>query len=157
MSISVFDLFRLGIGPSSSHTVGPMRAARRFAMGLRDSGKLAHTAAVITVLQGSLGATSRGHGTDMAVILGLCGDFPDEVVPENMRERVEEIRRRSLLPVPGDHPIRLVDWVRFPVSNAMQLVQSRQLPQREWHSMATGFIASRLTKLSKRCSKPGAT
>ena len=66
MSISVFDLFKIGIGPSSSHTVGPMKAARLFAQRLQSSGHLAHTASVTCELFGSLGATGKGHGSDKA-------------------------------------------------------------------------------------------
>ncbi len=73
MSLSVFDLFKIGIGPSSSHTVGPMRAAARFAEGLRREGLLEATASVKVELYGSLGATGKGHGSDKAVLLGLEG------------------------------------------------------------------------------------
>ena len=73
MSLSVFDLFKIGIGPSSSHTVGPMRAALRFAEGLRDDQLLDATERVRVELYGSLGATGKGHGSDKAVILGLEG------------------------------------------------------------------------------------
>lgn len=73
MSLSVFDLFKIGIGPSSSHTVGPMRAALRFAEGLRRDGQLTATRAIKVELYGSLGATGKGHGSDKAVLLGLEG------------------------------------------------------------------------------------
>ena len=76
MAISVFDLFRIGIGPSSSHTVGPMRAAGMFARGLLDSGHAVKLARLEVVLYGSLGATGKGHGTDKALILGLEGGLP---------------------------------------------------------------------------------
>ena len=79
MAISVFDLFKIGIGPSSSHTVGPMRAARRFALELDSLGLLAEAAALRVELFGSLGATGRGHGTDKAVMLGLMGETPEGV------------------------------------------------------------------------------
>ncbi|HEX3337097.1 MAG TPA: serine dehydratase beta chain, partial [Jatrophihabitans sp.] len=71
MAISVFDLFSIGIGPSSSHTVGPMRAARTFAQGLADDGLLDGVARVRVELFGSLGATGHGHGSDRAIVLGL--------------------------------------------------------------------------------------
>ena len=73
MALSVFDLFSVGIGPSSSHTVGPMRAAHRFVAGLRRDGLLERTDEVTVDLYGSLGATGKGHGTDTAVLLGLAG------------------------------------------------------------------------------------
>lgn len=79
MAISVFDLFKIGIGPSSSHTVGPMRAARLFAQTLQREGMLANTAGVTCELYGSLGATGKGHGSDLAVMLGLMGQAPDTV------------------------------------------------------------------------------
>ena len=78
MYISLTDLFKIGIGPSSSHTVGPMRAARRFLMELPD-GTLAQVARVRVELFGSLAHTGQGHGTDIAVQLGFCGELPDEV------------------------------------------------------------------------------
>ena len=74
MALSALDLFSVGIGPSSSHTVGPMRAARRFVIGLRDGGLLDRTVRVETQLYGSLGATGHGHGSDRAVLLGLEGE-----------------------------------------------------------------------------------
>ena len=85
MAISVFDLFSIGIGPSSSHTVGPMRAARMFARRLKNEGLLAHTASVRAELFGSLGATGHGHGTPKAVLLGLEGDSPRTVDVETRR------------------------------------------------------------------------
>ncbi len=79
MALSVFDLFKIGIGPSSSHTVGPMRAALRFAERLRDDGLLDSVAALRVELYGSLGATGKGHGSDKAVLLGLEGERPESV------------------------------------------------------------------------------
>jgi L-serine dehydratase len=78
MAISVFDLFKAGIGPSSSHTVGPMRAAMMFTTGLRADGLLPHVVSVRAELFGSLGATGHGHGSDKAVLLGLSGQAPDQ-------------------------------------------------------------------------------
>ena len=79
MALSVLDLFSVGIGPSSSHTVGPMRAAKRFADGLKSDGQLSATTRVQAELFGSLGATGRGHGSDKAVVLGLQGQDPETV------------------------------------------------------------------------------
>ena len=73
MAVSVFDLFKIGVGPSSSHTVGPMRAARLFVARLQHEGKLVATQRVCAQLYGSLGATGKGHGSDKAVLLGLAG------------------------------------------------------------------------------------
>lgn len=74
MTISVFDLFKVGIGPSSSHTVGPMKAARMFAQGLRDDGLMPQARTVRVCLYGSLGLTGKRHGSDKAVLLGLEGE-----------------------------------------------------------------------------------
>ena len=81
MSISVFDLFKIGVGPSSSHTVGPMRAAHDFVEELRGRDLLERVARVEVQLYGSLSATGIGHGTDRAVIMGLMGERPDRIDP----------------------------------------------------------------------------
>ncbi len=105
MAISVFDLFSIGIGPSSSHTVGPMRAARRFAESLREQELLGRTTAIKSELYGSLGATGRGHGSDKAVILGLEGDSPETVDVDAVAARLDGIRREGFLHLLGEHPI----------------------------------------------------
>ena len=97
MAMSVFDLFSVGIGPSSSHTVGPMRAARMFARRLKNEGVLAHTDSVRAELFGSLGATGHGHGTPKAVLLGLEGNSPRTVDVETADDRVAEIRSTGRL------------------------------------------------------------
>ena len=109
MAVSVFDLFKIGIGPSSSHTVGPMRAARMFTLRLAADGLLASTARVKCELFGSLGATGKGHGSDKAVLLGLAGHEPDTVDVEAVPALLEAIRggRRLVLGgtlgADGDH------------------------------------------------------
>ena len=105
MSLSVFDLFKIGIGPSSSHTVGPMRAAARFAEGLRRDNLLEATACVKVELYGSLGATGKGHGSDKAVLLGLEGEHPDTVDTETVAARLQEIRSNARLNLLGEHSI----------------------------------------------------
>ncbi|MGV9423610.1 L-serine ammonia-lyase [Streptomyces sp. NPDC003656] len=105
MAVSVFDLFSIGIGPSSSHTVGPMRAARMFARRLRNEGLLDSVAAVRCELYGSLGATGHGHGTPKAVLLGLEGASPRTVDVEGADERVEQIKAASRLLLLGEHEI----------------------------------------------------
>ncbi|MCB0197243.1 MAG: L-serine ammonia-lyase [Anaerolineae bacterium] len=105
MAISVFDLFKIGIGPSSSHTVGPMRAACRFAEGLRERGLLEQTHAVKSEMFGSLGATGRGHGSDKAVLLGLEGDTPEQVDVTTVDARLARIRSDNRLTLLGRHPI----------------------------------------------------
>jgi L-serine dehydratase len=92
MAISVFDLFSVGIGPSSSHTVGPMRAARTFVTGLADDGLLERVARVRAELFGSLGATGHGHGSDRAVILGLEGECPETVDTATVPARAAAVR-----------------------------------------------------------------
>ncbi|TDO62526.1 L-serine dehydratase [Kribbella sp. VKM Ac-2571] len=105
MAISVFDLFSIGIGPSSSHTVGPMRAARTFARGLADDGLLAATTTVQAQLFGSLGATGHGHGSNKAVLLGLEGADPETVVTHSVDARVETIRERGRILLAGTREI----------------------------------------------------
>jgi L-serine dehydratase len=105
VAISVFDLFSIGIGPSSSHTVGPMRAARMFARRLRNEGLLGSVAQVRSELYGSLGATGHGHGTPKAVLLGLEGDSPRTVDVESADERVEAIKAAGRIRLLGEREI----------------------------------------------------
>jgi L-serine dehydratase len=105
MAISVFDIFKIGLGPSSSHTVGPMRAAGQFARTLRDAGLLERLASVKAELFGSLGATGRGHGSDKAVMLGLEGELPELIDPEGTKQRVAFIRAAGRLTVLGPRGI----------------------------------------------------
>jgi len=101
MAISVFDLFKIGIGPSSSHTVGPMRAARLFAQALEREGLLASTAGVTCELYGSLGATGKGHGSDVAVMLGLMGQAPDTVDVSAVPALIATARRHQAITLLG--------------------------------------------------------
>ncbi|MFI6331772.1 L-serine ammonia-lyase [Micromonospora chersina] len=103
--ISVFDLFSVGIGPSSSHTVGPMRAARTFVAGLKADGQLADVTRVQAELFGSLGATGHGHGSDRAVLLGLEGESPETVDTDSVGPRVERIRAQRRLSLLGSQEI----------------------------------------------------
>ena len=107
MAISVFDLFSIGIGPSSSHTVGPMRAARAFACGLAEDGESWSVARVRVELFGSLGATGRGHGSDRAVIMGLLGERPETVDPSAVAARVEAVRTTGRVSLLGRQPVAL--------------------------------------------------
>ncbi len=105
MAISVFDLFKVGIGPSSSHTVGPMKAARMFAGGLRDDGLMPRVRSVRVSLYGSLGLTGPGHGSDKAVMLGLEGEQPATVDVDAIPDRLEAIKRRGTVRLLGEHEI----------------------------------------------------
>jgi L-serine dehydratase len=107
--ISVFDLFSIGIGPSSSHTVGPMRAANRFVALLDERGALTRVAGVRVELYGSLGATGIGHGTPDAVVLGLEGHRPETVDPEHAVVRRQEIRADGKVLLAGSHPVAIDD------------------------------------------------
>ena len=105
MAISTFDLFKIGIGPSSSHTVGPMRAANLFIAALRDSGTLDAVKRVRCALYGSLGATGKGHGSDKAVMLGLEGEEPDKIDPDCIDDRLRQIREGRALRLGGQRSI----------------------------------------------------
>ncbi|AXA23620.1 MULTISPECIES: L-serine ammonia-lyase [Pseudomonas] len=152
MSLSVFDLFKIGIGPSSSHTVGPMRAAARFAEGLRRDGLLASTASVKAELYGSLGATGKGHGSDKAVLLGLEGEHPDTVDTESIPERLQAIRASGHLHLLGEHRIDFVEkqhlaMIRKPLDyhpNGMIFrafdAAGLQIRSREYYSVGGGFV-----------------
>jgi iron-sulfur-dependent L-serine dehydratase single chain form len=105
MAISVFDLFTVGIGPSSSHTVGPMKAAGMFARGLRDDGLMPQVATMRVALYGSLGLTGPGHGSDKAVLLGLEGEEPATVDVDAVPARLEAIRQHGTIRLLGEHEI----------------------------------------------------
>ena len=151
---SVFELFTVGMGPSSSHTVGPMRAARRFAQSLADSGLLAATARLHADLYGSLGATGRGHGTPKAIILGLGGARPDEVDPATVDAQVAAVRGGETLRILGRHSIAFCEdddiefrgRERLPGHpNAMRMhaldATASELCSRTYFSVGGGFIA----------------
>lgn len=122
MTISVFDLFSVGIGPSSSHTVGPMRAARMFTARLQDDGLLGQVDKVKAELFGSLGATGHGHGSPKAVLLGLEGHDPETVDPAAVERRVETIRADGRLLLAGERDIR------FSVDRDLVMHRRRSLP-----------------------------
>ena len=106
MAVSVFDLFKIGIGPSSSHTVGPMRAAARFVQRwLAEPGDLARVARVRAEVFGSLALTGRGHGTDKAVLMGLEGHWPNEIDPDLIPAALERIRGQKRIRLHGQHEI----------------------------------------------------
>ena len=154
MAVSVFDLFTIGIGPSSSHTVGPMRAARQFAAALQASGDLARTRGVRVHLYGSLAATGRGHGSHRALMLGLEGEIPEQVDVDRLPERIASIasaRRLSLLgrhAVPFDPGADLVFERRGQLPghpNGMRFIARGEgdtvLGERIYYSVGGGFVA----------------
>ncbi|WP_030906363.1 L-serine ammonia-lyase [Streptosporangium amethystogenes] len=108
MTISVFDLFKIGIGPSSSHTGGPMAAAHKFARGLHQDGLLEKTARVSAILYGSLGLTGKGHGSDKAVLLGLSGEKPELVDVDTVDERLAAMREKGTVRLYDSHEIPFV-------------------------------------------------
>ncbi|WP_214404751.1 L-serine ammonia-lyase [Pseudonocardia lacus] len=153
MTISAFDLFRVGIGPSSSHTVGPMRAACSFALRLRERGLLGGVARVRCELFGSLGATGHGHGSVGAVVLGLEGERPELVDPTTAASRVESVRHAGTLSLAGEHPVTFsVDddvvlhrRARLPFhSNGMLFLAvdagGEELDRRQYYSVGGGFV-----------------
>jgi L-serine dehydratase len=152
-AIGVFELFTIGIGPSSSHTVGPMRAARRFVEDLAGEGQLAAAARVRVELYGSLGATARGHGTLTAVVLGLEGARPEEVDPDTVDARIAAVceRRRidllgrHVIPFAEDDDIELRGRQRLPGHpNAMRMTafdaSGSELRSGTYRSVGGGFI-----------------
>ena len=105
MAISIFDLFKIGIGPSSSHTVGPMVAAKTFLEGLKAQGNLGAVDSISVDLYGSLGATGKGHGSGKAVMLGLMGEKPDEVDVEGVQGVIQEIMESKKINLDGSKMI----------------------------------------------------
>lgn len=153
MKTSIFDLFKIGIGPSSSHTMGPMRAARRFAAGLSESAAISNTSRVLAELYGSLALTGIGHGTDRAVLLGLSGEKPEEVDPEQIPAIVDRIREHRTIRLLGEREIPFEierDLLfhkdqRLPGhSNGMQFTafdaDGRVLASEVYYSIGGGFI-----------------
>ncbi len=135
MSISAFDLFSIGIGPSSSHTVGPMRAAAMFSGSLASDGVLDRVTAVRAELFGSLGATGHGHGSVGAIVLGLRGEQPETVDPLIAGPTVERVRRMGKLELPGpDGPHQIA----FDIDTDIVLHRRKRLP---FHSNAMRFAA----------------
>ena len=109
MAISIFDLFKIGIGPSSSHTVGPMRAAHLFIAKLEKQGLLDRLARIQCELFGSLAATGKGHGTDKAILLGLLGQEPDSVPVDAIPAMLSRIRQENRLPLPNGSSIEFTE------------------------------------------------
>ncbi len=155
MAYSVFDLFRIGIGPSSSHTVGPMRAAAQFAKDLAEKGLLVSVYQVRCELMGSLGATGKGHATDIAVMLGLVGQTPSGVCSRKVPAFLENVEKTHQLNLNGTQAIEFVrerDITFEPQrvakfhTNAMQLTatdsQGQVVYSRRYYSVGGGFIVA---------------
>jgi len=152
VAISVFDLFKIGIGPSSSHTVGPMRAAALFLGTLRERRMLARVQRVEVRLYGSLSATGVGHGSDRAVIMGLMGDWPDQIDPAQIEPRIEALLASGQLLLDGNLPVAF-DWARDMLlldenlpyhPNAMTLTafaaDGSELSSGTYYSVGGGFV-----------------
>lgn len=153
MPISVFELFKIGIGPSSSHTVGPMVAARLFAQGLEQAGLLDNTESVKAELFGSLGATGHGHGSDKAVLLGLEGDSPETVDVNAVESRLQAIRASRSLTLLGRHAIQFDEAKHLVMHKRKSLPfhpngltfnafdgSANSLYQRTYYSVGGGFV-----------------
>jgi iron-sulfur-dependent L-serine dehydratase single chain form len=153
MAISVFDLFKVGIGPSSSHTVGPMKAAGMFARGLRDDGLMPEVETVRVALYGSLGLTGPGHGSDKAVLLGLEGEEPATVDVDAIPGRLEAIKQSGTIRLLGQHeiPFTLGQHLEFNRRkklgyhpNGMRFTAygtgGAALREREYYSIGGGFV-----------------
>ena len=153
MTISVFDLFKVGIGPSSSHTVGPMRAAFMFATGLRADGLLAQVDGLRCELFGSLGATGHGHGSVKAVVLGLEGEQPDLIDPVAAQPRVDTVRAQGCLQLSGArhiafdidddivlHRRRRLDFHSNGMLFRALAADGTEVRRREYYSIGGGFV-----------------
>ena len=154
VNTSIFEIFKIGIGPSSSHTVGPMRASREFATTLQRDGLLDRIARVRVELYGSLALTGRGHGTDRAILLGLLGEIPDEVDPASIDGKIRDIRRGERIRLLGTREIPFVetrdllfhkDQILPGHPNAMRFsaldASGKQLKTDIYYSVGGGFIS----------------
>ena len=156
MAVSTFDLFKIGIGPSSSHTVGPMRAAARFVTRwLAEAGTLDRVARVRCELFGSLALTGRGHGTDKAVLLGLEGEWPDKVDPDAIPAKLERIRNDKILKLLDQHAIAFDEKADLIFNKRQSLpfhpngmrfnaydADGKELAARDYYSVGGGFVVN---------------
>ena len=167
MAISVFDLFKVGIGPSSSHTVGPMKAAGMFAEGLRDNGLMAQVRAVRVSLYGSLGLTGPGHGSDKAVLLGLEGEQPATVDVDAVPGRLEAIAQRGTVRLLGEHEIPFTVGQHLEFNrrkklgyhpNGMRFTaydgEGTAIRERAYYSIGGGFVADETAAGSEQAQEP---
>jgi L-serine dehydratase len=152
MSLSVFDIFKIGIGPSSSHTMGPMRAAREFLLGLERDGLLDTVDSVTARLYGSLALTGLGHGTDQAILMGLTGADPESVDPDTIAPTLERIRSSGRIELLGRRQIPFVEREHLLLLRAERLPQhpngmrftatagGSPVREEEYYSIGGGFI-----------------
>jgi L-serine dehydratase len=153
MSLSVFDIFKVGIGPSSSHTMGPMRAACEFVTSLKRDGLLDATEQVAVRLYGSLALTGLGHGTDRAILAGLEGALPESVEPASIEATLERVRSSGRIRLLGEHEIAFDEPMqllfmhheRLPRhSNGMRFsalgAGRKLLREEDYYSIGGGFI-----------------
>jgi L-serine dehydratase len=166
MAVSVFELFKIGIGPSSSHTVGPMRAAYTFVQGLIDHDLQEQTRGVKVCLFGSLAFTGRGHGTDKAVILGLSGELPDLIDPDSIDNILEQVGHNGCIRLAGRYRVDFdsrsdllfnkketlpyhSNGMRFAALGADREV----LFERDYYSVGGGFVVNQDEAASDRIVK----
>jgi L-serine dehydratase len=156
MAVSTFDLFKIGIGPSSSHTVGPMRAASRFVhRWLEETGDLARTARVRAEVFGSLALTGRGHGTDKAVLMGLEGHWPNAIDPDLIPEALARIRSDKKIRLLGTHEIGFEEKRDLIMNKRQKLpfhtngmrfcayaADGSEIASRDYYSVGGGFVVN---------------
>jgi len=154
MAISVFDIFKIGIGPSSSHTVGPMRAALTFVKTLEQHICLSKVNSISIELFGSLGATGKGHGSNKAVILGLLGESPETIEPDSINAKLESIQQSGELKLLNQHAIKFneskhlffrrkalafhANGMRFTAKNN----KDEALLEKDFYSVGGGFVVT---------------
>jgi len=171
MGLSIFDLFKIGIGPSSSHTIGPMVAANRFIEELKKNNSLHDTSKISVELYGSLAMTGQGHATDTAIMLGLTGEKPDQINPNLTPKLLETIRQTEQLTLAGKHPIH------FNEKKHLHFIQGKSLPKHpngmtlrafdrsnlelyhnNYYSVGGGFVLNELeSEPSPTSEKPSST
>jgi L-serine dehydratase len=166
MAVSVFELFKIGIGPSSSHTVGPMKAAHTFVLRLGEADLIGKLARLQVTLYGSLAFTGRGHGTDKAVMLGLSGNLPDQIDPDDIDGILDEIQRSGRIELSGllklkfEQKTDLLFNKRETLphhSNGMRFEAFDQndklLLEREYYSVGGGFVVNQDEAAADRIMK----
>lgn len=153
MAISTFNLFSIGMGPSSSHTVGPMRAAKLFMESVEKANVLPNTARIRVDLYGSLALTGKGHATDIAVMLGLTGETPEKIDPNSVASKIDKIKKEKSLSLFSKHPITFNEekdllfhydkqlpyhpnGMRFTIYNS----EGKELLSQVYYSVGGGFI-----------------